>query len=88
MTRDEFEQQARSEGYGEPKQVSFAPLSRSAPHQHDKKSFVFVLDGEFILNTPEGALRHGPGETCTLDKDIDHAEEAGPTGATVLVARK
>lgn len=88
MTRSEFEELARCEGYAEPKIVSFEPLSRSKTHRHDKVSFVYVLEGEFILNTAELAPRHGPGETCLLDKNVDHAEEAGPEGATILVARK
>jgi quercetin dioxygenase-like cupin family protein len=51
-------------------------------------SFVYVLEGEFILNTPDGAKRYLPGETCLLEKNIEHAEEAGATGARILVARK
>ena len=88
MTREEFEETARREGYGTPREVTFAPLSRSEPHSHDQASFVYVLEGEFILNTAEGAPRHRPGETCLLDQDVEHAEEAGPEGATILVARK
>ena len=88
MTREEFEETARREGYGTPKLVRFEPLSRAAPHSHDEVSFVYVLEGEFILNSPAGAPRHKPGETCLLDKDIEHAEEAGPEGAVILVARK
>ena len=52
------------------------------------QSFVYVIVGEFILNTPNGALRRRPGETCMLDKDVDHAEEAGADGATILVTHK
>jgi quercetin dioxygenase-like cupin family protein len=88
MTRNEFEELSCDQGYDEPKLVSFEPLSRSETHSHDKISFVYVLEGEFILNTSEGAPRYRPGDTCLLDKDIDHAEEAGPEGATILVARK
>lgn len=88
MTKSEFEDIARNEGYGEPTLVHFEPLSRSDTHSHDKTSFVYVVKGEFILNTAEGAPRYQPGETCLLDKDIDHAEEAGPNGASILVARK
>lgn len=88
MMREEFEALARGQGYADPVQVSFEPFSRSQTHTHDKVSFVYVVKGEFILNTAEGARSHGPGETCLLDKDIDHAEEAGPQGATILVARK
>ena len=88
MTRDEFGDMAKREGYGEPTMVHFEPRSCSQTHQHDKVSFVYVLDGEFILNRTEGASSYHPGETCLLDKDIDHAEEAGAEGTTTLVARK
>ncbi|KIN73530.1 cupin domain-containing protein [Sulfitobacter guttiformis] len=88
MTREEFEDTARREGYDDPKLVRFDPSSRSETHSHDKVSFVYVVEGEFILNTDGGAPRHGPGETCILPKNVNHAEEAGPDGATILVARK
>ena len=88
MTRDEFEAQARAEGYGAAKEVSFAPSSRSETHQHDLASFVYVLEGTFILNTAQGAPAYTAGQTCTLPANTDHAEEAGPEGATILVARK
>lgn len=88
MTRQEFEDTACRDGYGEPKLVHFDPSSRSEMHSHDQVSFVYVLEGEFILNTDDGAPRHGPGETCLLPKGVAHAEEAGPDGATILVARK
>jgi len=88
MTPEEFDVIRKKEGYGEPKQVSFEPLSKSVAHTHDKMSFVYVLEGEFILNTAEATPRYQLSETCILDKDIEHAEEAGPDGAVILVARK
>lgn len=88
MTPHDFEVARQKDGYSEPKQVSFAPRSLSTMHTHDKASFVYVLEGEFILNTVEGTRKHFAGETCTLDKDIEHAEEAGSDGAVILVARK
>lgn len=88
MNPQDFDQIRRREGYGAPKTVRFEPLSRSARHTHDKVSFVYVLEGEFILNTADGARRYRPGETCILDKDIEHAKEAGQDGAVILVARK
>lgn len=88
MTKTEFEEIVRREGYAEAKQVNFEPLSRSEIHTHDKISFVYVLEGKFILNTADQASSYGAGETCILDKNVDHAEEAGPDGASILVARK
>lgn len=88
VTRSEFDELVHKEGYTETKLVHFEPLSRSETHSHDKVSFVFVLEGEFILNTAVGAACYSPGETCLLEKNINHAEEAGPNGATILVARK
>ncbi|MEW9920117.1 hypothetical protein AB2B41_10910 [Marimonas sp. MJW-29] len=55
---------------------------------HDQISFVYVLDGQFILNTAEGAPAYLPGQTCVLAANVQHAEEAGPDGARILVARK
>jgi quercetin dioxygenase-like cupin family protein len=88
MTQDEFEQARMTGGYGVPKQVHFAANSLSATHTHDQVSYVYVVEGTFILNTAKGAERFGPGETCILDRNIEHAEEAGPEGATILVARR
>lgn len=88
MTQEEFKETASREGFDTPKAVSFEPSARSDMHTHDKVSFVYVVSGEFILNTVDGAKVYGPGETLVLDKDIEHAEEAGTMGATVLAARK
>ncbi|PWJ16940.1 cupin domain-containing protein [Jannaschia seohaensis] len=88
MTSEEFKAICRGKGYALPKQVSFEALSRSVSHTHDQVSFVYVLEGEFILNTPAGRTCYGAGETCLLDADVEHAEEAGPSGAVILVARK
>ncbi len=88
MTPEEFNVIRARDGYGESKRVSFEAQSRSPMHIHDKVSFVYVLEGEFILNTAEGAPRYLAGETCILDKNIEHAEEAGPDGAVILVARR
>lgn len=43
---------------------------------------------EFFLNTVEGVPRYLVGETCLLEKDVEHAEEAGVTGASILFASK
>lgn len=88
MSPEEFDQLRRREGYGEPSSVRLEASSRSAPHTHDLVSFVYVVDGEFILNTADGAARYQPGETCILDANVEHAEEAGPAGAAILVARR
>ncbi|GGK21004.1 cupin domain-containing protein [Salinarimonas ramus] len=88
MSPDEFDRLRRAEGWGEPRRVRFEASSRSPPHVHDQASFVYVLDGAFVLNTSDGATRYRPGETCMLDAHVEHAEEAGPDGATILVARK
>ncbi|CUH36876.1 Cupin domain protein [Jannaschia seosinensis] len=88
MTRYEFVARAHAEGYSPPKEVTFAPSTRSEPHTHDQLSFVYVVAGTFILNTDRAAPAYQPGETCLLDANVAHAEEAGPQGATILVARK
>ena len=88
MTKKEFEELVLREGYSKPTLVQFEPQSRSDMHRHDAVSFVFVVNGEFILNRAEGASRYLPGETCLLDKEVEHAEQAGAEGATILVARK
>ncbi len=88
MTPQDFEIARLKGGYSEARQVSFAPLSLSAQHVHENISFVYVLEGEFILNTAKGAQKHFAGETCILDKDVEHTEESGPDGAVILVTRK
>jgi hypothetical protein len=84
MTRAEFEELVRTGGFGEPKQVSFPPLSRSPTHQHDMMSFVFVLDGEFILNTPVGALGTGRGKRALWIRASTTPRKQGPRGQRCL----
>ncbi|MDU8913862.1 hypothetical protein [Aestuariicoccus sp. MJ-SS9] len=88
MTPQAFDRICKKEGYGAPKQVRFEALARSAPHVHDQVSFVYFLEGEFILNPADGAPRYLAGKTCFMEKNIEHAEEAGKDGAVTLVTRK
>lgn len=88
MTPEKFKESCRSGGYGAIKEVSFEPSSRSSFHTHDQESFVYVVSGVFILNTAETAISYQPGQTCILGPNIEHAEEAGDEGTTILVARR
>ncbi|MCB5198676.1 cupin domain-containing protein [Loktanella sp. TSTF-M6] len=88
MTEDDYRDIARSQDYGTPQEVSIAPDTRRETHTHDQTSFVYVISGRFILNTAEGSPAYDPGDIVILPANIPHAEEAGPEGATILVARK
>lgn len=88
MSPEEFDRIRQREGWGEPRRIRFEASSSSPPHVHDQASFVYVVEGVFILDTAEGAASYLAGETCVLDANVEHAEKAGPMGATILVARK
>jgi quercetin dioxygenase-like cupin family protein len=88
MNEAQFKQQLQEQGYGEAQSIDYEPNMANDMHTHDFDAFVFILSGEFTLTTEDGEATHGPGETCQLAAGTLHRENAGSSGATILVGRK
>jgi len=88
MNQTEFRQMVQQHGYGEAQVTEYEPGLDNKMHTHDFSAMVLVLSGEFTLARESGAATFGPGECCEVEAGTVHAERTGPSGATVLVARK
>ena len=88
MNEEQFEQDARAQGYDDIRSVAFEPNSTKPPHQHDFSAFVLVLEGELEIGTNDNTRLYQPGETCTMAAGTMHSERAGANGAVALVARR
>ncbi len=88
MNEEQFKQQLQEQGYGETVSVDYEPNAANDMHTHDFDAFVFVLSGEITLVTEDDSATHKRGETCKLAANTLHLEQAGGSGATILVGRK
>ncbi len=88
MNEAQFRRQLQEQGYSEAQTLEFEPNSAIDEHTHDFSAFVFVHNGEFTLATDDGSVTYQPGETCKLAAGTLHSEQAGASGATLLVGRK
>lgn len=88
MNEAQFRQQLQEQGYNDAVSVDYEPNSANDMHTHDFAAFVFVLSGELTLVTEDDTATHKPGETCKLAAGTRHYEQAGGSGATILVGRK
>jgi quercetin dioxygenase-like cupin family protein len=88
MNRNNFERKLREQGYSEPRTIEYQPNSTSEMHTHDFSCLVLVVDGEFTLAKETGSEKYAPGDTCSLDAGTLHAEQAGASGARILVGTK
>ena len=88
MNEAEFRQELQEQGYGEAQLLEFEPNSAADMHTHEFSAYAFVLSGEFIFVTEDGAATHLPGQTCKLAAGTLHSEQTGASGATILVGKK
>lgn len=88
MNEGQFRRQLREQGYGEAQSLEVEPNSVNDMHTHDFSAFAFVLSGEFTLVTEDGSVTHQPGEACKLAAGTLHSEQAGASGASILIGKK
>ena len=66
-------------------ELTFAPASETAEHQHGVTETFYVLEGELTQVVNGKPIKLGPGMTASI-RSTDHViHRAGPKGAKVLV---
>ena len=88
MTEEEFRQDLRAEGYGNPKSIAVAPDWQKDMHTHEESVRVWIESGEFTLILESGATSYGPGEWCEIPAGTLHTEKMSPGGVSALLAVK
>jgi mannose-6-phosphate isomerase-like protein (cupin superfamily) len=87
MDRSEFEAEIARDGY-DMREAAVTPNERRDMHTHEFDARLFILDGVFILASPETEVSFQAGETCFVPAGTVHAEYGGPEGARYLAARR
>ena len=85
---DTFSPQARTEGFDEVIERSWAPLTVLDTHTHPFAVKALVTQGLMWLTVNGQTRALQQGDAFTLERDIPHDERYGPEGATYWVARR
>lgn len=83
---------AAHKGYDTPTVKSLEPGTVNESHTHDVALFVYVQQGEFIVDVEADTEFRTkvclPGDTIEVPGGVVHIERVGHEGTTLLVARK
>ncbi len=88
MNEDQFRQELKERGYGDPEIMEAEPGPIKELHTHDQSQLVLVLTGEFIMMNANGFTTYGPGDWYENVAGTLHTEQIGPNGVKVLLAKK
>lgn len=84
----QFETNARAQGFDEVLQRDWAPGVVTGTHSHRFDVSAQVQHGEFWLTVADNTRHLQAGDEFTLARDVPHAERYGAEGACVWVARR
>lgn len=83
-----FSRQARSEGFDEVLERSWAPDTVLAEHAHPFAVKAIVTQGRMWLTVNGQTRELRPGDHFELARDVPHDERYGPEGTAYWVARR
>jgi len=88
MTFEDFEAQARAQGFQEVLERNWPPSTVLDQHAHPFAVKALVVRGEMWLTVGDRTRHLMPGDPFELERDVAHAERYGSEGATYWVARR
>ena len=88
ITLQQFEADARAQGFDEVLVREWAPLTVVDTHTHPFDVNAVVMRGEMWLTVGPDTRHLQPGDTFELDRNAPHAERYGAQGATFWAARR
>jgi quercetin dioxygenase-like cupin family protein len=88
MTEDEFRQSLQAQGYDETKLTEYQAGHVSEYHSHPFTARLLILEGEFVLRSPDGDRTFAAGDICDVPAGEVHAEHTEQVGARVLAGLK
>jgi mannose-6-phosphate isomerase-like protein (cupin superfamily) len=86
MNDAEFRAYAAAEGYDEPEARSQPPGKFFDTHTHERDLIVLIQEGTFTVDYGDRKDEFGPGDMCYVAPKVDHTDQAGPEGASYLLA--
>ena len=87
-TFQEFEADARAQGFDDVVERRWAPATVLELHTHPFALKALVVQGEMWLTVGDDVRHLRAGDVFALDLEVPHAERYGPEGATYWVARR
>ncbi|MFN9090626.1 MAG: cupin domain-containing protein [Alphaproteobacteria bacterium] len=87
MTKEQFEESLRCEGY----QVyygGFRAELENPDHVHGWDARLMILGGEMTITRDGKAETFRTGDTCVVPANYPHAEKVGPRGVAFIAGRK
>lgn len=87
-TFQEFEAQARAQGFDQVLERRWAAATVVESHAHLFALRALVVQGEMWLTVGDDVRHLRPGDEFTLDREQPHSERYGADGATYWVARR
>ena len=88
LTFQQFEADARQQGFDEVIERQWTPLTVLDAHAHPFDAKALVVQGEMWLTVGAETRHLHAGDRFELDRDIAHSERYGDAGATYWVARR
>lgn len=86
MNDAEFIAYAKAEGYDEPQPRTQPADKFFDTHVHERDLIVLIQAGAFIVDYGDRKDEFGPGDMCYVAPNVKHTDQAGPEGATYLMA--
>jgi quercetin dioxygenase-like cupin family protein len=86
MTESEFSAHAKTEGYREPESRSLPTDKFVDTHAHQEDLLVLITAGSFVVGYGDDRHEFGVGDMCHVAPGIEHADQAGPQGASYVLA--
>jgi quercetin dioxygenase-like cupin family protein len=86
MNEAEFRTYAAAEKYDAPEVRTQPPGKFFDTHAHERDLIVLITEGQFTVAYPDHTDVFGPGDMCYVAPGVEHTDEAGPDGASYVLA--
>ena len=88
MDTQTFAAAAKADGYSDQYERELVKAQSPDPHAHDFDARLMVLDGSITLTIDGQPTTYTAGHTCEVPRGTVHAEEVGPKGVKLFVAKR
>lgn len=85
MTKAEFIEKLRNEGFDGPEDFLMGPNEVDTEHAHETDTLGLVLEGSIVIEKASGDVTCNVGDTVYYPAGELHTEKAGPNGVKGLV---
>jgi len=88
MDRTAFENEVKTQGYGELVDRRMDPNHTNPEHAHEFDARVLVLEGAITIGRADDTHTFRAGEFCEIAAGTLHTEQCGPDGVRYVAARR